>query len=145
MTIDKYQIYNEPVADIEEYLLLTAQFVTDPKMDPTEDLDFFIGLVFDSKYGHINTRFCRYFLMKHKSYVFAFEAVVKFLEFLYVDCSLFTNDFFHTLCVDYKSEVIEKVFNTLPTYLKLQALEVFVKHDKVMNEIPRIKTFLILL
>lgn len=143
MTINKYQIYDEPVNNIEEYLLLVAQFVTDPKMDPIEDLDFFIKLVFESKYGHINTRFCRYFLIKHKSYVFAIEAVGKFLEFLQADCNLFTNDFFHTLCMDYHPDMVEKVFNNLSTRLKSQALEVFVNYDNLMNEVPRFKTFLI--
>jgi hypothetical protein len=143
MTIDKYQIYNEPTNNIEEHLLFVAQFVTDPKMDPIQDLDFFIELVFESKYGHINTRFCRYFLVKRENYTFSFEAIGNFLEFLNANSSLFTNDFFHTLCIDYSLDVIEKVFNILSAHLKHQAIEVFVKYNKVINEIPRIKTFMI--
>lgn len=142
-TTNKYQIYREPVSDIVDYLLIVAQFVTDPKMDPNQDLDFFRELVFDSKYGYLHGRFCRYFLVKNKDYNFAFEAVSNFLEFLYKNNNLFTYDFFNTLCIDHSSEIIEKLFFSLPTYLKQQALEVFTKHDKVIKKIPRIKTYII--
>lgn len=143
MTSNKYQIYKEPVSNIEEYLLLVALFVTDPKMNPNQDLDFFVELIFDSKWGHIHTRFCRYFLVKNEDYLFTFEAISKFLEFLSVDSVLFTNDFFHTLCSDYPSVMVEKVFNNLPNYLKHQSLEVLVKYDKIVSEIPRIKTYMV--
>jgi len=130
---------------IEDYYKKIAEFVTDPAIGPTnvDDLDLFVSLIFDSKFKHIHTSFCRYLLINIDEYEFAMLALSKFLDFLDKDVSLFSNDFFHTLVIDYSPKIVERVFESLSSQLKISFLDVITKYSDVLKQCPRIKLYIV--
>jgi len=143
----RHKIYTDAfnLDSIEDYYKKVADFVMDPAMDPTnaDDLDLFVSLTFDSKFKHIHTSLCRYFLVNIDNYEYALPALSKFLDFLDRDVGLFSNDFFHTLMRDYSPKIVERVFESLSSQLKMSFLDVIIKYSDVLKQCPRIKLYIV--
>ena len=148
---ERHQPYHKKFTQAEgerferQYYWHVAKYIMDSNISPSDgdDLELFEDAIFESPWGRIHIHFYEELFKNY--YQFSPEWVLqvfsRYLEYLEVLSSLFTNDAFEFIFRKKDYHLITKLLKIMPIRIKLSFIKAAEKHPEVLQSVPKLKIY----